>query len=59
MRVPEEDRGKDNYTMTAWVQLDKSEPISRHIQHLCAEASQSTYVREQDIKAWSEMPGKI
>lgn len=59
VRVPEEDRGKDNYTMTGWVLLEKSGPISRHIQQLCAEAQDSTYIREHDIKMWADLPGKF
>uniref|UniRef100_A0A336MDB7 CSON015580 protein n=1 Tax=Culicoides sonorensis TaxID=179676 RepID=A0A336MDB7_CULSO len=57
VRTPEEDRGKENFTMTAWIHLDKSGPISRHISALCSEAKDSTYARDSDIKAWSELPG--
>ncbi|XP_063701175.1 out at first protein [Culicoides brevitarsis] len=57
VRTPEEDRGKENFTMTGWIHLDKSSPISRHISYLCSEAQDSTYVRDVDIKAWSELPG--
>uniref|UniRef100_A0A182F509 Out at first protein BRICHOS-like domain-containing protein n=1 Tax=Anopheles albimanus TaxID=7167 RepID=A0A182F509_ANOAL len=58
IRTPEEDRGKENYTMTGWVQLDRAAPISRHVAPLCAEAQESTYVRDTDLKAWAELPGK-
>ncbi|XP_035796069.1 out at first protein-like isoform X2 [Anopheles albimanus] len=57
IRTPEEDRGKENYTMTGWVQLDRAAPISRHVAPLCAEAQESTYVRDTDLKAWAELPG--
>lgn len=59
IRQPEEDRGKENYTMTGWVILKKSAPISRHISALCQEAKDSTYVREVDLKAWAELPGNL
>ncbi|XP_049549256.1 out at first protein [Anopheles darlingi] len=57
IRTPEEDRGKENYTMTGWVLLDRAAPISRHVAPLCAEAQESTYVRDTDLKAWAELPG--
>ncbi|XP_058059982.1 out at first protein [Anopheles bellator] len=57
IRTPEEDRGKENYTMTAWVLLDRATPISRHVAPLCSEAQESTYVRDVDLKAWAELPG--
>ncbi|CRK86512.1 CLUMA_CG000204, isoform C [Clunio marinus] len=57
IRTPEEDRGKENYTMTGWlVNLDRSSPISRHLS-ICSEAKDSTYVRDVDLKSWSEIPG--
>lgn len=59
IRQPEEDRGRENYTMTGWVEIERSTPISRHIPALCAEANNSTYVRDVDLKAWSELPGKF
>lgn len=54
--MPEEDRGKENYTMTGWVNLERSSPISRHLS-ICSEAKDSTYVREADLKSWAELPG--
>lgn len=45
--------------MTGWVNLDRSAPISRHLSSMCAEASDSTYVRDVDLKMWAELPGKI
>lgn len=57
IRTPEEDKGKENYTMTGWVVLDRASPISRHIAPLCSEAPDSTYARDVDLKAWAELPG--
>ncbi|KXJ83923.1 hypothetical protein RP20_CCG026023 [Aedes albopictus] len=56
IRTPEEDKGKENYTMTGWVVLDRAAPISRHIAPLCSEAPDSTYARDVDLKAWAELP---
>uniref|UniRef100_A0A182K6A9 Out at first protein BRICHOS-like domain-containing protein n=1 Tax=Anopheles christyi TaxID=43041 RepID=A0A182K6A9_9DIPT len=58
IRTPEEDRGKENYTMTGWVLLDRATPISRHVAPFCVEAQEATYVREADLRAWAELPGK-
>lgn len=57
IRTPEEDKGRENYTMTGWVNLDRSSPISRHLS-ICSEAKDSTYVRDVDLKSWAELPGK-
>ncbi|XP_050078338.1 out at first protein [Anopheles maculipalpis] len=57
IRTPEEDRGKENYTMTGWVLLDRAMPISRHVAPFCVEAQEATYVRDVDLKAWAELPG--
>lgn len=59
IRQPEEDRGRENYTMTGWVEIERSTPISRHIPALCSEANNSTYVRDVDLKAWGQVPGKF
>jgi len=56
IRTPEEDRGLENFTMTGWVNLDRSVPISRHLS-ICSEAKDSTYVRDVDLKSWAELPG--
>lgn len=58
IRQPEDDRGRENYTMTGWVSLEGSTPISRHISSLCSEASDSTYMRDADIRTWATLPGK-
>ncbi|XP_011293766.1 out at first protein [Musca domestica] len=57
IRTPEEDKGKDTFTMTSWVHLNRSQPISRHLLTMCGEAIDATYVRDVDLKAWSELPG--
>ncbi|XP_011201754.2 out at first protein [Bactrocera dorsalis] len=57
IRTPEEDKGRETFTMTSWVHLNRSLPITRHLQTLCAEAADATYVRSVDLKAWSELPG--
>lgn len=43
--------------MSARVILDRSAPLSPHIKPLCAEAKDSTYVRDVDLKALGELPG--
>lgn len=57
IRIPEEDRGKENFTMNSWVVYDKSQDISRHIMPLCLEAKDSTYVQSNDIKLWENLTG--
>ncbi|XP_013113406.2 out at first protein [Stomoxys calcitrans] len=57
IRTPEDDKGKDTFTMTSWVHLNRSQPISRHLMTVCSEAIDATYVRDVDLKAWSELPG--
>lgn len=59
MRTPEEDKGKENFTMTGWVNLERSSPISRHLSSICSEAKDSTYVRDVDLKSWAELPGNL
>lgn len=43
--------------MSARVILDRAAPLSPHIKPLCAEAKDSTYVRDIDLKAFAELPG--
>ncbi|BFF94799.1 out at first protein [Drosophila madeirensis] len=57
IRTPEEDKGRETYTMSSWVQLNRSLPITRHLQTICAEAMDATYVRDVDLKSWAELPG--
>lgn len=59
LRSPEDDRGKENYTLTAWVDLDRATPISRHLGAMCIEAADATYVREKDLRLWAELPGEL
>lgn len=58
IRTPEEDRGKENYTMSGWLAIDKAGEISRHIPGMCQEAAESTYVRDSDLRLWAEILGK-
>ncbi|XP_037824940.1 out at first protein, partial [Lucilia sericata] len=57
IRTPEEDKGKETFTMTSWVHLNRSQPITRHLISVCGEAVDATYIRDVDLKAWSELPG--
>lgn len=57
IRQPEEDRGRENYTMVAWVNLPQSTPISRHITELCSDAAESTYIIDFDIKILASKSG--
>lgn len=44
--------------MTAWVNLPRASPISRHIVPVCSEAVDSTYISDFDIKILASKPGK-
>lgn len=57
IRQPEEDRGRENFTMTAWVNLPRATPISRHVYPLCSEALDSTYISDFDIQILASKPG--
>lgn len=57
IRQAEEDQGRENFTMNAWLNLDRSTPISQHIKGLCGEAKDSTYVRDIDLKWLADLPG--
>lgn len=57
VRVAEEDRGHVNYTMDLFLDVSQSKEISKHVATLCAEASGSTYTRNDDIKQWIQRPG--
>lgn len=58
IRTPEEDKGRENYTMDNTVILEKSAVISPHIAEMCAEAISSTYTRFEDVKIWAALQGK-
>lgn len=57
IRQPEEDRGRENFTMTAWVNLPRSTAISRHTLPICSEAIDSTYISDFDLKILASKPG--
>ncbi|KAK6640405.1 hypothetical protein RUM44_012098 [Polyplax serrata] len=56
IRIPEEDRGRENFTMTHFVDLQQSDVISEHIASLCGEAKDATYTRESDLHKWANIP---
>lgn len=58
IRQPEEDRGRENFTMTAWVNLRQSSPLSQHISSVCTEAADSTYISDFDIRILASKPGQ-
>uniref|UniRef100_A0A1B6L0A5 Out at first protein n=1 Tax=Graphocephala atropunctata TaxID=36148 RepID=A0A1B6L0A5_9HEMI len=57
IRIPEEDRGRENFTMDLFVDVARAAVISKHVPALCAEAGDATYTRRVDIDLWSQMPG--
>lgn len=57
VRTPEEDRGRENYTMDYTVNLAQSAVISPHIAELCSEAPESSYTRYEDVQMWSLAQG--
>lgn len=57
IRTPEEDKGRENLTMSHFIDLHRSDVISSHISPLCAEAKDATYTREVDIQKWANLPG--
>lgn len=59
IRIPEEDRGRENLTMTHFVDLYHSDVISSHISALCAEARDATYTRDTDLAKWAALPGEF
>lgn len=58
VRTPEEDKGRENYTMDYTVNLSQSTIISPHISELCFEAKDSSYTRHEDIQMWAISQGK-
>lgn len=58
IRQPEEDRGRENYTMTGWVNLPKSMVAGKYVAPLCSEAADSTYVRDSDMEVWASKSGR-
>ncbi|XP_046686622.1 out at first protein-like, partial [Homalodisca vitripennis] len=57
IRTPEEDRGRENFTMDLFVDVPRAAVISKHVPVLCAEAGDATYTRRVDIDLWSQLPG--
>uniref|UniRef100_A0A1B6DUF9 Out at first protein n=1 Tax=Clastoptera arizonana TaxID=38151 RepID=A0A1B6DUF9_9HEMI len=57
VRLPEEDRGRDNYTLDLFVDVARSSVISKHIAVLCSEAADATYTRRADLEVWSQQSG--
>lgn len=58
VRIPEEDRGRENYTMDYTVILGRSGVISPLIADTCSEAVDSTYTRSQDVQTWATVQGE-
>jgi len=58
IRQPEDDKGLETFLMESLVLLSESSSISPHISVLCAEATQSTYVREQDLRLIAKILNK-
>lgn len=57
VRTPEEDRGRENFTLDYTVILGQSSIISPHIADMCSEAVDSTYTRYEDVQIWSSSQG--
>ncbi|XP_074038520.1 BRICHOS-like domain-containing protein out at first isoform X2 [Leptinotarsa decemlineata] len=53
IRLPEEDLGRLNHTMTYVVVLKHAGIISPHISDLCAEAGLATYTLHEDVEKWA------
>ncbi|XP_026463328.1 out at first protein [Ctenocephalides felis] len=59
VRTPEEDRGRDNYTLSAWLDpVRAGHRASPHVAVLCGEARDATYAREDDLRYWAERAGE-
>lgn len=57
VRIAEEDKGRANYTMNLFLDVDQSGAVSQHIQALCSTAADTTYTRREDLKQWAMRPG--
>lgn len=57
IRIADEDRGHNNYTMDLFLDVTRSGVISKHVGSLCAEAAYTTYTRNEDLKQWVQRPG--
>lgn len=58
IRTPEEDRGRENYTMDYAVILSQANVISPHIAEMCTEAADSSYTRYEDVQIWATQQGR-
>lgn len=58
IRTPEEDRGRENYTMDYTIDLSKSSMISPHISETCSEAIGASYTRSEDVQMWATSQGE-
>jgi len=60
IRTPEEDKGLETFLMDSRVSVGASfvNAISPHINGLCAEATHSTYVRDQDLRLLAKILNK-
>lgn len=54
VRVPEEQRAPEHLYMDVAVNYSRANPLSAHINNLCAEAMDAVYARESDVKHWME-----
>lgn len=59
VRLAEEDKGHANYTMDLFLDVSQSSIVSKHISDLCADAADTTYTRNEDLKQWAQRPGKL
>lgn len=57
IRTPEEDRGRQNYTMDYTVDLTRSTVFSPHITELCSEAAEASFTRYEDVQLWATAQG--
>ncbi|XP_038634742.1 out at first protein homolog [Scyliorhinus canicula] len=54
VRVAEEQRGLEHLYMDVAVNYSRANPLSVHINNVCAEAMDAVYARESDVKHWME-----
>ncbi|XP_077564060.1 BRICHOS-like domain-containing protein out at first isoform X1 [Haemaphysalis longicornis] len=57
-REPEDDRGRELVQLDLSVDLSHAELISPHVAALCADASQATFARQEDLQAWAASPSR-
>ncbi|XP_078389534.1 out at first protein homolog [Cetorhinus maximus] len=54
VRVAEEQRGPEHLYMDVAVNYSRANPLSVHINNVCAEAMDAVYARESDVNYWTE-----